>query len=119
MRRADHVLDDAGLLEAVYEAQEKRRPKNRCHGRKQTPAEVVLLVAVLKHPAGLELRDTGQCRVLEFTRIGAEKVPDARTLGRLVQDLASVVIQQLHQQLVAVSRQRLKVFRGRKLRVDT
>ncbi len=49
MRQADQVLDDAELLELVYEAQGKRRPKSRCHGRKQTPAEVVLRLAVLKH----------------------------------------------------------------------
>src|ERR1700739_675137 len=49
MRQADQVLDDDELLEAVYQAQGKRRPKSHCRGRKQTPAEVVLRLAVLKH----------------------------------------------------------------------
>ena len=49
MRQADQVLDDDELLEAVYHAQGKRRPKSHCRGRKQTPAEVLLRLAVLKH----------------------------------------------------------------------
>src|SRR3974377_982848 len=39
MRQADQLLDDDELLEAVYQAQGKRRPKSSCCGRKQTPAE--------------------------------------------------------------------------------
>ena len=49
MRRADELLDDESLLDRVYEAQGRRRPKSRRRGRKQTPAEVALRLAVLKH----------------------------------------------------------------------
>lgn len=123
MRRVDQVLDDDELLEAVYQAQGKRRPKSRCRGRKQTPAEVVLRLAVLKHvrnwtfeEAEREVRANVVYR--QFTRIGAEKVPDAKTMGRLVQALGPAVIQQVHQRLVAIAQEK-KVVRGRKLRVDT
>jgi transposase, IS5 family len=123
MRQADQVLDDAELLELVYEAQGKRRPKSRCHGRKQTPAEVVLRLAVLKHVrnwsfAATEREVRANVVYRQFTRIGAEKVPDAKTLGRLVQALGPAVIQQVHQRLVAIAQEK-KVVRGRRLRLDT
>lgn len=54
----------------------------------------------------------------QFTRIGAEKVPDAKTLGRLVQVLGPEVVKQIHQRLVPVAQEK-KVVRGRKLRGDT
>jgi transposase, IS5 family len=123
MRQADQVLDDDELLEAVYQAQGKRRPKSRCRGRKQTPAEVVLRLAVLKHVRNWTFEATERevrANVVyrQFTRIGAEKVPDAKTLGRLVQALGPAVIQQVHQRLVAIAQEK-KVVRGRRLRLDT
>lgn len=123
MRRVDQVLDDDELLEAVYQAQGKRRPKSRCRGRKQTPAEVVLRLAVLKHVRNWTFEETERevrANVVyrQFTRIGAEKVPDAKTLGRLVQALGPAVIQQVHQRLVAIAQEK-KVVRGRRLRLDT
>jgi len=123
MRQADQVLDDDELLEAVYQAQGKRRPKSHCRGRKQTPAEVVLRLAVLKHVRNWTFEATERevrANVVyrQFTRIGAEKVPDAKTLGRLVQALGPAVIQQVHQRLVAIAQEK-KVVRGRRLRLDT
>jgi hypothetical protein len=58
MRQADQVLDDDELLEAVYHAQGKRRPKSHCRGRKQTPAEVLLRLAVLKHVRNWSFEET-------------------------------------------------------------
>jgi IS5 family transposase len=123
MRQADQVLDDDELLEAVYHAQGKRRPKSHCRGRKQTPAEVLLRLAVLKHVRNWSFEETERevrANVVyrQFTRIGAEKVPDAKTLGRLVQALGPAVIQQVHQRLVVVAQEK-KVVRGRRLRLDT
>jgi IS5 family transposase len=54
----------------------------------------------------------------QFRRIGAEKVPDAKTLGRLVPALGPEVVQQIHRRVVGVAQEK-KVVRGRKLRVDT
>lgn len=123
MTQADRVLEDEALLEAVYEAQARRCPRSRQRGRKQTPAEVTLRLAVLKHVRNWSFEETERevrANVVyrQFTRIGAEDVPDAKTLGRLLQALGSEVIQQIHQRLVAVAREK-KVVRGRRMRLDT
>jgi transposase, IS5 family len=53
-----------------------------------------------------------------FARIGSEKVPDAKTLGRLGQVLGSDVVAQLHQRVVELAVEK-KIVSGRKMRVDT
>ena len=53
-----------------------------------------------------------------FTRIGAEKVPDAKTLGRLGQVVGPGVIADLHRRLVQMAVER-KIVAGRRMRVDT
>src|SRR5213596_2525618 len=123
MKQADQVLDDEELLDSVYEAQGRRWPKSRRRGRKQTPSEVTLRLAVLKHVRNLSFEETERevrANVVyrQFTRIGAQKVPDAKTLGRLLQTLGPDVVQQIHQRLVAVAQEK-KVARGQRLRVDT
>src|ERR1700730_4555952 len=123
MKHADQVLDDAELLDAVYEAQGQRRPNSRRRGRKQTPSEATLRLAVLKHVRNWSFEETERevrANVVyrQFTRIGAEKVPDAKTIGRLVQAVGPEVVQQIHQRVVGVAQEK-KVVQGRKLRVDT
>ena len=123
MKHADPVLDDAELLDAVYEAQGQRRPNSRRRGRKQTSSEATLRLAVLKHVRNWSFEETERevrANVVyrQFTRIGAEKVPDAKTIGRLVQALGPEVVQQIHQRVVGVAQEK-KVVQGRKLRVDT
>lgn len=54
----------------------------------------------------------------QFTRLGGEKMPDAKTMGRLGQAAGPEVLEQIHQRLVAVAPER-NVVKGRKLRVDT
>jgi IS5 family transposase len=54
----------------------------------------------------------------EFTRIGTQKVPDAKTLGRLGQAIGPEAVQQLHAHMVALAREH-KVVQGRRMRVDT
>jgi len=49
MREVDQLLEDAALVEEVYQAQGKRHPKSQTRGRTQTPAEVVLRLLILKH----------------------------------------------------------------------
>jgi IS5 family transposase len=53
-----------------------------------------------------------------FTRIGDEKVPDAKTLARLGQVIGPEVIGELHERLMELARER-GVVQGRKMRVDT
>jgi IS5 family transposase len=54
----------------------------------------------------------------DFTRIGSQKVPDAKTLVRIGQALGPEVIEQLHGRIVNLAREH-KVIRGRCMRVDT
>ncbi len=123
MRHADEVLADEELLTTVYEALAARWPQSRTRGRRGTPAEVVLRLLLLKHIRGwsyevLEREVRANLVYRQFTRVGAEKVPDAKTLGRIARALGPEVIERLHERVVAIAQER-KIVRGRKLRVDT
>lgn len=123
MREADRLLEDAALVESVYEAQGKRHPKSRTRGRRQTPAEVALRLLILKHVRNwgydtLEREVRANLVYRAFTRIGDGKVPDAKTLARIGQALGPEVIRELHERLVELARQR-GVVQGRRMRVDT
>jgi IS5 family transposase len=123
MREVDQLLEDAALVEEVYQAQGKRHPKSQTRGRTQTPAEVVLRLLILKHVRNwsydtLEREVRANLVYRAFTRIGDEKVPDAKTLARLGQAIGPEVIQELHERLVELARER-GVVQGRKMRVDT
>jgi transposase, IS5 family len=123
MRHVDEVLEDQRLLESVYEALARRWPKSRTRGRRGTPAEVVLRLLLLKHIrnwsyAILEREVRANLVYRQFTRVGAEKVPDAKTLGKLGVALGPEVVATIHQRVVAIAQER-KIVAGRKLRVDT
>ena len=123
MKKADEILDDEQLIDTVYEALRRRHPQSATRGRKGTPAEIVIRLMVLKHVRGwsyetLEREVRANMVYRMFTRIGAEKVPDAKTMGKLGQALGSEVVEDVHERLVGIARER-KIVRGRKLRVDT
>ena len=123
MRLVDRLLEDEQLLDTIYEAQGERYPQSRSRGREQTPAEVVLRLLLLKHIRNwsydtLEREVRANLVYRAFTRIGDEKVPDAKTLARLGQLIGPEVIEELHQRIVQLA-QAYGVTRGRKLRVDT
>lgn len=123
MRLVDELLEDEQLVDTVYEAQGERHPQSRRRGRMQTPAEVLLRLLLLKHIRNwsydvLEREVRANLVYRAFTRIGDEKVPDAKTLARLGQLIGPKVIEQLHQRVVELAQER-GVTRGRKLRVDT
>jgi transposase, IS5 family len=123
MRMADGLLEDEALLDSVYDAQAKRHKQSRTRGRKQTPAEVVLRLLLLKHARNwsydvLEREVRANLVYRDFTRIGSQKVPDAKTLVRIGQSLGPEVIEQLHGRIVNLALEH-KVIRGRRLRVDT
>src|SRR3984885_394882 len=108
MRTADHLLDDKKLIERVFEAQARRWLKSRTRGRRQTPAEVVLRLLILKHVRNwsyevLEREVRANLVYRTFARIGAEKVPDAKTLGRLGQVVGPDVVEDLHRRMVAIA----------------
>src|SRR5215475_3265722 len=123
MKEVDQLLEDAALVESVYEAQGKRHRKSRTHGRTQTPAEVALRLLILKHVRNwsydtLEREVRANLVYRAFTRIGDEKVPDAKTLARLGQAIGPEVIGELHERLMELARER-GVMQGRRMRVDT
>ncbi len=123
MRYADQVLADELLVAAVYEALGKRRPKSRSRGRQGTPAEVVLRLLILKHTRNwsyevLEREVRANLVYRNFTRVGGAKMPDAKTMGRWGVALAPQVIEQIHDRIVKIARDK-GVADGRRMRVDT
>jgi IS5 family transposase len=123
LRHADIILADEELLEIVYRALQRRHPRSGTYGRPGTPAEVVLRMLLLKHVRDwsfvtLEREVRGNLVYREFTRVGAEKVPDAKTMGRLAQALPPEVIEKVHARMVAIAQDR-GVVSGKGMRVDT
>jgi IS5 family transposase len=123
MRHVDQVLDDPELLGLVYTGLVNRWPNSRTRGRKGTPAEVVLRLLLLKHMrnwsyATLEREVRANLVYRQFTRVGAQKVPDAKTLGKLGVALGPQIIEQIHQRVVAIAQEK-RIVHGRRMRVDT
>jgi transposase, IS5 family len=123
MRNADLILTDEELLEIVHRALQQRHPRSRTHGRPGTPAEVVLRMLLLKHIRDwsfveLEREVRSNLVYREFTRVGAAKVPDGKTMGRLAQALPPEVIEKLHARIVSMAQDR-GVVSGKGMRVDT
>jgi IS5 family transposase len=123
MVHADAVLADEQLMTTVYEALAKRHPKSRSRGRRGTSAEVVLRLLVLKHIRNwsyeaLEREGRANLVYRNFSRVGGDKMPDAKTMGRWGTVLGPQVIAQIHERIVAIARDK-GVVAGRKMRVDT
>lgn len=123
MRQVDAVLADRELVQIVYEALARRWPHSRTRGRPATPAEVVLRLLLLKHMRNwsyrvLEREVRANLVYRQFTRVGAQKVPDAKTLGKLAVALGPEIIEQLHRRVVAIACEK-RIVRGRRLRLDT
>src|SRR3954453_10531458 len=123
MEHADSVLADEAIVSTVYEALAKRHPKSRSRGRHGTPAEVVLRLLILKHIRNwsyqvLEREVRANLVYRDFTRVGAAKMPDAKTMGRWGAAMGPVVIHQIHDRIVQIARAN-DVVQGRRMRIDT
>jgi IS5 family transposase len=123
MTHADAVLADEELVAAVYDALAKRRPKSRSRGRRGMPAKIVLRVLILKHIrnwsyAVLEREVRADLVYRNFTRVGAGKMPDAKTMGRWGLAVGPEVVQQIHARIVELARVN-GIVSGRRMRVDT
>jgi len=123
LREVDAVLEDEELIELVHQALGRRRKQSATRGRKSTPSEVVLRLLVLKHVRDwsyevLEREVRANLVYRRFTRIGMEKVPDAKTILRLANTLGPETIRKIHER-VQVLAGKEKVARGKKMRVDT
>src|SRR4029077_13850949 len=123
MKHADRVLGDKEIVAAIYEALAKRHPQSRTRGRPGTPAEVVLRLLVLKHMRNwsygvLEWEVRANLVYRDFTRVGAAKMPDAKTMGKWGVALGPEVVEQIHERIVQIARDH-RVAVGRRMRVDT
>jgi transposase, IS5 family len=123
MREVDQLLADRQLVHIVYEALARRWPNSRTRGRPGTPADVVLRLLLLKHMRNwsyhvLEREVRANLVYRQFTRVGAQKVPDAKTLGKLALALGPEIIEQIHARVVTIACEK-RIVRGRRLRVDT
>src|SRR5437773_10178837 len=123
MEHADRVLADEQIVAAVYEALARRHPKSRSRGRLGAPAEMVLRLLIHKHARNwsyevLEREVRANLVYRDFTRVGAGKTPDAKTMGRWGLAVGPEVVKQIHQRLVKLA-QANGLAAGRKMRVDT
>jgi IS5 family transposase len=123
MQYADQVLADETLVTLVYDALGKRHPKSKSRGRQGVAAEVVLRLLILKHIrnwsyAVVEREVRANLVYRDFTRVGAGKAPDAKTMGRWGVALGGDVIKQIHARMVALA-QSHGLTEGRRMRVDT
>src|SRR3974390_1056800 len=109
MQHADQVLADEQIVAAVYEALSKRRPKSRSRGRHGIPAELVLRLLVLKHIrnlsyGALEREVRANLVYRDFTRVGGEKMPDAKTMGRWGLAVGPEVLRQIHDRMGEIAK---------------
>jgi transposase, IS5 family len=123
MQHADTVLADEEIVTIVYETLGKRHPKSRSRGRRGVPAETVLRLLVLKHIRNwsyetLEREVRANLVYRDFTRVGAGKMPDAKTMGRWGVALGSQSLKQIHERIVKIAVEK-GVTEGRRMRVDT
>lgn len=123
MKHADQVLEDENLVATVYEALARRSPKSRTRGRRGTPAEVVMRLLLLKHIRNwsydvLEREVRANLVYRDFTRVGAAKAPDSKTMGRWGLVLGPKEIQKIHERVVEIAQDN-QVVKGRKMRLDT
>jgi IS5 family transposase len=123
LRRIDGLLDDEALVNEVLEVLRRRRPQSARRGRPGTPAEVMLRMLVLKHVRQWSFERlcwevTGNVAYRQFCRVGAEKVPDDKTVIKLNQLLEGAALQRLFARVVELSVER-GVTRGKHLRLDT
>jgi IS5 family transposase len=123
MKHADQVLEDEQLVATVYEALAKRSPKSRTRGRRGTPAEVVMRLLLLKHIRNwsyevLEREVRANLVYRDFTRVGAAKAPDCKTMGRWGLALGPETVEKIHARVVEIAQEK-QVVQGRKMRLDT
>src|ERR1700732_3703853 len=123
MKHADAVLADGDIVAAVYEALARRHAKSRSRGRRGAPAEGVLRLLILKHIRNwsyqvLEREVRANLVYRDFTRVGAGKMPDAKTMGRWGVALGPEVVTQIHQRMVKLA-QANGLAAGGRMRVDT
>ncbi len=122
LSQLDKLLEADGVFSAVKHDLSQRYPKTLVTGRGSTPVEVVLRMLVVKHLYGWSYEQTEQwvndsLVLRQFCRVYLEKVPDDTTLIRWANLIQPRTLQGLLDHVVELAR-RLKVTKGRKLRID-
>src|SRR5215472_5053043 len=123
MKHADQILSDRLIVAAIHEILAKRHPHSRTLGRPGVPAEIVLRLLVLKHMrnwsyAVLEREVRANLVYRDFTRVGGEKMPDAKTMCRWGVAVGPDVVKQIPERIVQIANDQ-RVAEGRRRRVDT
>jgi IS5 family transposase len=118
----DKLLDEDALFGAVKGDLSQRYPKTLVTGRRSTPVEVILRMLVVKHLYGWSYEQTEQwvsdsLVLRQFCRVYLAKVPDDTTLIRWAKVIKPSTLHSLLDHVVELA-QRLKVTKGRKLRID-
>src|SRR5260370_26356465 len=116
------------VIRVMHDAKDRDRgpsPQVRVgtRGRKQTPAEVVLRLLILKHSRNwgfetLEQEVRANLVYREFTRIGTEKVPDAKVLAKIAPVIGTQGVHDLHRRGGELAREE-KLVAGRRSAVGT
>ncbi|HEX5506066.1 MAG TPA: transposase, partial [Thermomicrobiales bacterium] len=122
LAQLDPLLDDDTLFQVVKADLVQRRPRTCGDGRPSTPVEVVLRMLVVKHLYGWSYEQTERWVAdslvrRQCCRVYAERVPDDTTLLRWANLVQPATLHALRDHIVGLA-QRLKVTRGRKLRID-
>src|SRR5260370_42702446 len=122
LSQLDRLLDEDGVFAAVKGDLSYRYPKTLVTGRGSTPVEVVLRMLVIKHLYGWSYEQTEQwvndsLVLRQFCRVYLEKVPDDTTLIHWANLIQPDTLAGLVDHVVELAR-RLKVTKGRKLRMD-
>jgi transposase, IS5 family len=123
MVHADEILDDEAIVAVVYEALSKRHPQSRSRGRHGAPADMVLRLLILKHVRNwsyqvLEREVRANLVYRDFTRVGGDKMPDAKTMGRWGVAVGPEVVKRVHERIVEIAQDQ-RIVEGRRMRVDT
>jgi len=122
LTQVDKLLDEDALFSAVKGDLSQRYPRTLVAGRHSTPVEVIVRMLVVKHLYGWSYEQTEQwvndsLVLRQFCRVYLEKVPDDTTLIRWANVIQPDTLPGLLDHVVELAR-RLKVTKGRKLRID-
>lgn len=122
LTQLDDLLDDDSLFQAVKADLIRRYPGTASTGRPSTPVEVVMRMLIVKHLYHWSYEQVEQwvsdsLVLRQFCRVYAERVPDDTTLIRWANLIRPATLHSLLDHITEQAR-RLKVTRGRKLRID-
>jgi transposase, IS5 family len=123
LRELDCLLDDDEIVGRIKADLARRAPHSLSLGRPSTPVEVILRLLVVKRLYGWSYEEvehfvSDSLVLRQFCRVYLAKVPDDTTLLRWANLIEPTTLTALNEHVVTLAR-RLRVTRGRKLRLDS